>query len=434
MPVFYSVTNAFTQTVQNTDQFTRMPVWMANQQVKEFEYYSRWQNKYSKLPWKPHMADTLLGIVPQFSPKTRQFATPANMTSAGAVNVVSQYEKNNSGRPKHEYFESFQFNWLPSWADFRTGQIAWANKDLTRQISFFYDDFTRWNVVNYAPYVYVVGNTTVGEGPYIAAVNGEPTASASPKNAGFWAAMGNKVGAAENGFLNFRNIVAVRDYAEKIAGIMPWGGLPGKPAENEVQRGKFMLTGEASIYDALQFDEHVLNVKPLAMNLLNTGFKGVISSNINFLEEWNGSALKFDETGSFPAPQVEEELTDITYGTAYNYETVPNTDYVFAPYGVALFEGDEVGQDLPVGPPPEPFNSQSISQQKFTKMRWNGEVTLTDMILRNLGSNQFDTNKYGEFAQLISHVTVGYIPKTARNAIPVIYRNIVAPSLGAGVI
>lgn len=429
MPVFFNVGTSMLQSIQNTSQFTRMPVQMAAQQVKYYDYYSRWKQKYSKLKWEPNMGDYIVGIVPQYSPKSRQYATPANLTAQGQRNVVSQYERNNAGRPKHEYFESFQFNWIPTELDFRTGQVAFANKDLTRQVAFFYDDFTRWNVVNYAPYIYVVGNRTAGEGPYIPCVNGEPTSSSSPKNAAFWQAMGDKVGVNEAGFLNFKNIVAVRDAAESIAGIMPWDGMPGKPGNNEIQRGKWMLTGEAGIYNALQFDTHVLNVKPLDMNLLNQGFQGVISSNINFLQEWNGGALRFDVDGSFPAPEIESELADVTYGTSENYETMTNPSYAKAPYAVAVFEGNEAGQDLPVGPPPAPFSEQNISAAKFIKMRWNGEVQLTDQVLLNYGSNVYDTNKYGEYVQLISHVTVGYISKTARNAIPVVYRRNLYSSL-----
>lgn len=402
---------------------------MAQQQVKYYDTYSRWKDKYPKRKWEPNMGDVMVGIVPQYSPKSRQFATPRNLTAQGFRNVVSNYERNNTARPKHEYFESFQFNWVPSFADYRTGQVNFANKDITRQISFFYDDFTRWNTVNYAPYIYVVGNSTAGEGPYIPCVNGEPTDSASPKDASFWAAMGNKVGAGQLGYLDFRNIVAVRDYAETVAGILPWDGMPGKPKENTLQRGKYMLTGESGIYNALAVDTHVLNVKPLAMNLLNSGFAGIIGDNITFLQEWQGAALRFATDGTFPQPEIDVELTDITYGTTYNYETQPNPTYTQAPYGVAVFEGCDVAEDLPVGPPPAPFNQQSISAQKFTKMRWNGEVILTDDLLVNYGSGTYDTNKYGENVQLISHATVGYLPKTPRNALPVVYRRLIAPSL-----
>jgi hypothetical protein len=241
--------------------------------------------------------------------------------------------------------------------------------------------------------------------------------------------MGNKVGATNLGFLDYKNIVAVRDYAENYAGIIPFEGMPGKPGNNQIQRGKFMLTGEAGIYNSLAFDTHILNVKPLDMNLINQGFKGTIGDNVNFLQEWNGGALRFDVDGAFPAPEVEAELTDVTYGTSENYETITNPDYATAEYGVAVFEGNEAGQDLPVGPPPAPFSEQNISASKFIKMRWNGEVMLTDQVLLNYGSNVYDSNKYGEFVQLISHVTVGYIPKTSRNAIPIVYRRNLAPSL-----
>ena len=56
-------------------------------------------------------------------------------------------------------------------------------------------------------------------------------------------------------------------------------------------------------------------------------------------------------------------------------------------------------------------------------------------LLINYGSSSgldmatLDTNKYGEFLQLIADTTLGYIPKTSRNAIPIFYRRNNTPSL-----
>jgi hypothetical protein len=54
---------------------------------------------------------------------------------------------------------------------------------------------------------------------------------------------------------------------------------------------------------------------------------------------------------------------------------------------------------------------------------------MTDNILINYGGGVLDTNKYGEFLQLIADTTLGIIPNTARNIFPIFYRRNVAPSL-----
>lgn len=412
---------------QDVNQFNRLPVWMAVQQVKRLKYYSRWRRKYKKLPWKPNMGSLLQGIIPEPSPKTRQVAAPRNITEVAYRTQVSHYERSNTGRVKHQKFESPQFNFLPSFQDFRAQQIPFATEDLMKQIATYYDDFIRWQALQQSPFVYIVNNTTAGEGNYIPAVYGEATDTSSPKDAGWFANMLLKVGAGDGGFLDFRQMCAVRDYAEVKAGIVPWSGLPGEPGENNVQQGKYMLTGEKTLYRALAFDTHILQNRPLAMNLLNSTFAGTISENINFLEEMY--PLRFAEDGSFPQPEIEVELPALTYGSTMRYEVMPNAAYVNAPGGVAFFEGNEPYEDLEIGPPPAPFSQKNISMDKFTKLRWNGEVTLTDNILTNLGSNQFDTNKYGEYLQLISYCTMGIIAKTSRFCLPVIYRRKIAPSL-----
>ncbi len=428
MPVLWDLpptANVWDQ--QSVDQFNKLPVWMAMQQVNRLEYYSRWRKKYKKLRWKPNMGSLLQSVIAEPSPITKQSATPRNITEIALRTQVSHYERSNSGRIKWQKFESPQFNFLPSFQDFRTQQIPFATEDLMKQIAVYYDNFIRWQALQQAPFVYVVNNVTNGEGPYIPAVYGEATDTSSPKDAGWFANMLLKVGAGSGGYLDYKQICALRDYAEVRAGIVPWAGMPGTPGENEVARKKYMLTGEKTIYSGLAFDQHILANRPLAMNLLNSTFSGVISDNVNFLEEFY--PMRFLEDGTFPQPEIEVELPALTYGATARYEVMPYEPYTSAPGGIAFFEGNEPFEDLEIGPPPAPFNQKNLSMDKFVKMRWNGEVTLTDNLLTNLGSNQFDTNKYGEYLQLIATCTMGIIAKTSRYCLPVIYRRKLGPSL-----
>lgn len=420
MPVFYNLlpTNPLLTTIQNTNWYNKLPVWMAMQEVKRLADYQRWTKKYKSMKWQPNMGPLLQTVIAEPSPKASQVNTPVNVNEVILTTAVAHYERANYAAVKAEKYSSFQFHWLPSFQDFRTGQVETAKEDLMRQIAFGYDDFIRWQAFNWSPKIYIVG---AAGGSLVDVLYGEATPTSTFRDAAWLTTQGNAVGAAAGGNLNFQQLTAIRNDAENVIGMVPWNGSPGTPAENAVQRGKFILTGGADIYNNLSFDRWVLDNRPLAMNLLNSMFRGIISDNIAFMQEkW---PLKFTEAGVLPAPEIEQQLPALTYGTTYNYETVPNPQYTSAPYGVAFFEGNEPHQYIEIGPPPAPFNQQNISQEKFTKLRWNGEVKLTDNLLINYGNGVTpDTNKFGELVQLISMCTLGFIPKTSRYCLPIIYR------------
>ena len=63
-----------------------------------------------------------------------------------------------------------------------------------------------------------------------------------------------------------------------------------------------------------------------------------------------------------------------------------------------------------------------MSMKKFNSLDWSGTVRLTDNLLVNYGSNNLDTNKWGEWLQLIADTTMGLTPKTARNMVAIVYR------------
>ena len=431
MPVFWNLqpSNPLNQTIQDVNWYNKLPVWMAMQQVERMPYFSRWRKKYRPLSWKPNMGPLLQTVIAEPSPITRQINTPPDMTSVTPTTIVAHYERGNYAKLKLQNFSSFQFSYLPSQFDFRTDQVEFAKEDLMKQIAVAYDQFIRTQVLGWAPKVYIVGANGGGSAALIDVPYGETTDSVNYKDAAQLAAFGNLVGAADAGYMNFEQMTAVRALAENVIGMVPWNGAPGTPGENAVARGKFILTGEQLLYDNLSFDRWVLTNRPLAVNMTNSMFTGTISQNINFMQDCYPE--RFDETGARPDPEIEQALPALAYGGAQNYEVIPNPTYVNAPYGICYFEGNEPAQALEIGPPPKPFNQQSITQEKFVKMRWNGEVKMTDNILINYGSNQFDTNKYGNLVQLISQASMGLIMKTNRFVLPCIYRRNTTASIGS---
>ena len=445
MPALWNLpTTGANFSVQDVERFNKLPFYVARQQVREIPYWSRWRNMFGKIAWKKNMGDTLLGVVSEYSPKSQQTLKPKFITNTPLKTVASHFERTNVARIYRHKFESPQFHFLPSFRDFRTGQLDFASKDLTRQIAFGYDDFVRWQVLQISPHFYVVGATT----PYIQNVPVGPPGEgnlADPKDANFFASIFATIGA--KGYLDFRQMCAVRSYARNVIGMVPYDGPPGTPpSDNSILSGKWVLIGEAQLYEALTFDEHVLNTRDLPRDLLNKEFMGIISGNILFRAEKYPIRMLAD--GTMPAPELEQQYGPngtITSGTstvtdpggAIRIEVVPNDLYTMAPFGIAFWLGDAGYDTIDVGPPPAEFASAKLDTTRISKLTWNGEVRLTDNLLINYGGaggldiQSLDTNKYGEFLQMISDVTMGIVPKKSRNVLPIGYRRDNTPSLGA---
>ena len=445
MPVEWNLpTTAPQWGVQDVERFSRMPFWMAKQTVEQLPYWTRWSGIFPKIKWQANMGDILQGVVQEYSPITQQIAKPNYITSTALKTVVSHFERTNQGRIYWQKFESPLFHWLPSFRDFAKNQIGFANSDITRQIGVYQDNFVRWQALQLAPAVYVVGQAS----PYTTGVPVGPPGEgvlADPKDAAFFQTMAANIGTA--GYLDFKNIVNVRSIARFVAGLVPWDGAPSAPSENKIMNGKWVLMGEGGLYESLSFDTHVLNTRPLEMDLLHKEWSGVISENSLVREE--RYPLRFDSTGTFVAPEIEQELpanATITSGSstvtnpggaARRIEVIPNPAYVNAPYGIAWFIGNEPLETIDVGPPPSEFTSAKLDTTRLSKLNWNGEVRLTDNLLINYGGasgvsiDNLDTNKYGEFLQLFAAVTFGVIPKKMRNIIPIIYRRNNQPALSA---
>lgn len=407
-------------------------------------YWSRYKKLFGTRKWSPNMGDTLLGVIAEYSPKATQVHKPKYINNTPLRTIASSFERSNTARLYRHKFESPQFNWLPSFRDIRKSQLAFAMEDLNRQVAFGFDDFVRWQILQFSPYMFVCGATN----PVLSGIPVGPPGEGTlvdPKTTAFFQSVGAAVGT--NGYLDYKNICAVRSAARNVLGMVPWDGAPGTPADNKIMSGNWLLMGEPQIYEALSFDEHVLNNRPLAMNLLNKEFMGIISDNIVFRQEMY--ALRMAADGTFPAPEIESAYpanATVTTGTstttdpggALRSEVIPNPDYVNAAFGFAFFFGNKPYEALDVGPPPSEFTNGQVDGARIAKMSWNGEVKLTDKLLINYGSasgltvDALDFNKYGEFLQLICDTTLGLIPNTPRFCMPIIYRRDNYPSLSPG--
>lgn len=423
MPSRYNLPRtAETWNQQDVNLFNKLDFYLA---TLEAQYYPKWQlfNKlFGSIKWQANQGNVMKGVRAEHSPIGRQMFFPNNITSAPKKDVHEVREVTEEARIKRHLYESPQFAFLPSFTDFRREQIPFAVDDLTMQISVADDQFARSTIFHRSPYVYISGKGSVAAGAFagneiVSAPVGDGSDDGSTAKTTAWlqeaaSYVGNNLG--NLGFKAIKKVATI--FGEDIRAPFFEAGA-NQPVPNEVLKGKYLLVGSNEAFEYLSFDDFVLANKEITRDVLNAEFNGTIGSRVVWKSERFPLRMKAD--GTFPAPEVREGDAN-----AYNKgEPVPNPDYVNAPYEWAFLIGGGAYKMIKVGPPPKEFASP-MSEEKFRKLNWNGEVKITSDILINYGNNILDTNKYGEYAQLIASTVHGIIPCNRRYVLPILYRRV----------
>lgn len=422
MPAEYNLPVASKQwNQQEVDRYNKLPFYLALQQAKLFPDWTRWNKLVGTTQWQPNMGNTMKGVIVEPSPISRTFFSPNPITQQSKKDVISQYERTNEAILYRHKFESPQFNFLPSFTDFRKKQINAAIKDISHQIAAADDIFARTVIFDLSPYVFISGKAKDAEGVELISAPsslGNDARDAGGKTTAFLQHCVSLVG-NNKGNLSLKVMKKILDIGREDMQIPAWEGMVNTPTDNETIKGNYVLMGSNEAFSALTFDDHILQYKPLGMNLLNDEFTGKLFNKIVYMLE--RFPIRIAADGTCPFPQRYEADPN-----AFNqYETIPNPDYINAPFEVAFFMGANPYDKINVGPPPSEFAGGKISESKFNKLFWNGEVHITDNILVNYGTIAapvLDTNKYGEALQLISSVVYGMLPVNKRFVIPIIYR------------
>lgn len=402
---------------QDVELYNKLPYYLAALQGKYYPMWNTWNKLVGTMPWQKNMGPILKGVRAEPSPIGRQMFFPNDITSAPKKDVVEVREMTEQARVKRHLFESPYFHFIPSFQDFRKDQVGFAMKDLGQQIMAANDFFIRSVIFHRSPYVFVSGKAQDSDGAeFISAPVGDGSDDGSTgKTTGWLTATVAKVGTTK-GNLSLKVMNKVGNIMREEIQAPAFDGMANTVKDNETIKGNYVIVGSGEAYGQLTFDEHALTYKSDTMNLLNDEFAGKLFGFLVYKTE--RFPLRIAADGTFPAPQLWETNTG-----AYNYgETVPNPAYTGAPFEVAFCLGAEPYKSLSVGSPPKEFASGSMSESKFNSLFWNGEVRLTDNLIVNYGSNNLDTNKYGEYLQLISSVVHGIIPVNRRFVVPIIYR------------
>lgn len=406
---YYNQPEAFKQAqVEDNNKFATLPFYLVKNEVPLFAQWNIWDRLFGSITWKENMGPIMEGVTPQPSAVGEVFFFPKNVTEAPYKNIYEVQESTNTARLKWHRYESFQFNFVPSFQSFWSDHISYAQKDIVRQIAISNNFFIRTNVWFTSPRVIVAGTGLI-DAP-IELGNDALTTVNSKTSAWVAAQLAN---VQTN--LSLRVIYdAITILTEDIK-APAFEGQKNMPENNKGLEQKYLIIGSSEAWLQFPFDPSVQLLKSIQLDLLFGDFKGLLFGTTTFMID--PYPIRIAADGTFPPPEV----------IGNDNRIYVNPNYKAAPFEIAFILGDGAYKSIKIGPPPAEFAATKMPAKKFFGMRWNGEVQLTDQILIQTGSIaggdfQYELNRYGLQLQLISQAVHGILAGDQRNLVPIMFR------------
>jgi len=369
------------------------------------------------------------GVTPQRSPVGRSFFFPNAITTVPNKDIYTVTESVETAQIYVHNYESFQFNFLPSFAAFWRDYLKFANRDIVEKIAISNNQFIETNMWYNSPYVYLCGTGLIYGAPTVMGNAAGTQAGSKTANWLLATVAGNAgVGGVLQGFTLRDAYRAAMNLQEDLA-APSFEGTKNMPVDNEGLKGRYTFLVSSECFANWTFDPDVDRLKPLDLNLLFGDFKGLLFG--TFTTKINKYPVRFstvdilDPAGTVmyaAGTPIPPEIFDVTLN-----KWQPNpyyTSLVSAPYELAWALGADRAKTIKVGPPPKEFANTSMPASKFYSLKWNGEVRLTDQVFITDAAGNITPNVYGEQLKFISKLTHGYIEGERRNAFPIILRRV----------
>lgn len=398
------------------ERYYALPVYFQKKQADRIKTWSIWPKLLGERKWEQNMGDLGKVVQKEFAPTLRAHAFPNAITSSAKKDIIAVRERTTPFSVKHQKFESPVFNFLPNFRDFLTDHVSFTLDNINDQVVRFNDMFARSHIFHQSRYLMVPGYT--GDGILLAPQGDGNSAGTSGKTNAFLAATLAAVANVGPLSLNAINLACSHLDDQRM---LPFSGSSLPNGDNSPLDSRYCLVLGSDAYNQFIYDPWLHANKQIDLNIITAGFKGSLFGRVMCKLEDMPLRIKVDSTKlpgnpdyiTFPAPETQE-----LDSSAENYgETVPNPDYVNAEFEVAfLVSGGAPYEMVRVGPAPKGFGS----------MVWNGRVQMTDNInvpcADEGGNTVWDTNKYGEYLQLISHSVVGIVGTQKRGILPILFR------------
>ena len=403
------------------DLYNQLPIYLAKRQVEYTKEWDVWSKLLKPQKWTANMGNTMRGVNKVPAPILRGQALPNAITQLPKKDVIEVRETREDVQLYRHDFESNVFQFLPSFQDFLTDHVDAHIEAISGKIITYKDLFYRTAIFHGAPFVWVCspndGQTELRSAPYWTS----PTISLA-KTQAYLQSLISKVGDT----LTLENI--------KKLGTVMWTDMNVKPYSSDVLpdgsdgkglKQKYLLLTSTEVWDSFtdySGGSFLLANRKLDLDIVTGPFTGSLWGRWTTMFERYEMRIAAD--GTIPAPETVEENTN-----AYDKgDTVPNPAYVNAPFGVAFAVGMDAYKAITVGPPPSKFadGGSGMNMRDFNGMDWNGKVIPTRNLLvpslNQNGAEVLDTNKRGEYLQLVADAVMGILPNRRRNIIPIIYR------------
>ncbi len=403
---------AFLWTQQDISLYNRLPIYMAKMQVDMLKWYGRWTKIFNKIKWQANMGFTMQGVHKNPSPILRSQFFPEKLSHQPRKDVIEVRESKEQCVLYRHNYESQLFHFLPSFVDFLTDSIDVTNADITEKIAVGNDLFHRTAAFHGSDVVYLCGRTA---GELVTAPFWTSPEISEVKNAGWLASVLPSVTRT----LDLANIQKIGQVMYSDLGSSPFSGsVLADGTDGKGLRDKYCLICGREVWDNFINDTFLQGNRQLNLDIVTDAFTGSLFGRWTTMHE--RYELRIAADGTTPAPEIVEEGPDrFDLG-----EVKPNPAYVSAPWAVAFGCGADAYKAINVGPPPSDFTGMTMEQ--FAKLDWNGKVMMTKNVLVNTtdqnGAIIQDTNKRGEYLQLLGDAVMGNLPMRRRNLVPIIYR------------
>jgi hypothetical protein len=429
MPAYYDQPAAFANvSVEDANRFQKLPFYLVKNEVKQFPTWNVFEQLLGDIDWQPNQGNTMQGVTPQRSPVGRAFFFPNAITTAPNKDVHQVTESTEQAIVYMHDYESYQFNFLPSFNSFWKNYLQFANKDIVEKIAISQNQFIETQMWYAAQNVYLAGTGVLTGCP--TAIGNSAYNVANSKTAAWTVATIQGNGSSTTGVqqgLTLRDVYNASLALQEDFAAPPFEGSRNMPIPNEGLKGKYVPITSTETWMNFVFDPDVQTLKPLDLNLLFQDFKGLLFgtttvkmhrypvrfNTVNVLGPDNATVLY--AAGTPIAPEIYDPIDGKWKPNPYY------TSLISAPVEVAWMMGADYGKTIKVGPPPKEFAGTNMSAEKFYSLRWNGEVRLTDQVLIQYADGSYDLNHYGKQLKFISEVTHGYLPGERRYAFPILF-------------